>query len=583
MPTLDWIGKKAVVNHHREVPYRLIHCDGELSAGDPDAGNLLVQGDNLEALKALLPYYAGKVKCIYIDPPYNTGNEGWIYNDNVNSPEIRKWLGEAVGKEADDLSRHDKWLCMMYPRMRLLREFLSQDGVMFASIDANEMANFDILLKETFPKFSVIAIPVVNNMKGRNDREYIATCHEYLVLVARDNFISSGLPLTAQQAKKFKHEDEAGYKYELRDLRRRGGDDESTKRENMSFSLFVDPKTLKLRMKPFDGCEEVIPIKSDGTRGRWRWGPKKVEKYLDILTPSYVAKSNKWNVSYRVYLDADRERAIFDEPLDEPEDDYDDDNGEPIERTTKPKSFWWGPELSTDNAGKHLKEIFGGKKPFEYPKPVSLIKKILHMVGDKDALILDSFAGSGTTGHAVLDMNQSDGGNRRFILIEMDKSIGEEVTAVRLTRAIGGYLKNGKEDEPVAGLGGGFRFCNLGLPLFNEFGDIDVGVTFPDLAAHIFFSETGAPIPHKAMGNSPFIGIYKEKAVYLLFSAADQGIAREAAGNVLTPDVLTQFPPVPEGFAGQRVVYGEGCTVSADRLKAKGVTFKQIPYQIEAN
>ena len=124
MPTLDWIGKQAVVNHHREVPYRLIHCDGALSAGDPEAGNLLVQGDNLQALRALLPYYAGRVKCIYIDPPYNTGNEGWVYNDNVNSPEMRAWLGQVVGREAEDLSRHDKWLCMMYPRLRLLREFL---------------------------------------------------------------------------------------------------------------------------------------------------------------------------------------------------------------------------------------------------------------------------------------------------------------------------------------------------------------------------------------------------------------------------------------------------------------------------
>jgi len=135
MPTLDWIGKKAVVNHHQEVPYRLIHCNGKLSAGNPDAGNLLIEGDNLIALKALLPYYAGKVKCIYIDPPYNTGNENWVYNDNVNSPEIKKWLGETVGKEAEDLSRHDKWLCMMYPRLRLLYEFLAEDGVLLCSIN----------------------------------------------------------------------------------------------------------------------------------------------------------------------------------------------------------------------------------------------------------------------------------------------------------------------------------------------------------------------------------------------------------------------------------------------------------------
>ena len=152
MPTLDWIGKKAVVNHHREVPYRLIHCDGDLSAGDPDAGNLLVQGDNLEALKSLLPYYAGKVKCIYIDPPYNTGSEGWVYNDNVASPEIKAWLGKVVGKEAEDLSRHDKWLCMIYPRLRLLKEFLRDDGVIFVSLDDNEIENLLAVMNDVFGK-----------------------------------------------------------------------------------------------------------------------------------------------------------------------------------------------------------------------------------------------------------------------------------------------------------------------------------------------------------------------------------------------------------------------------------------------
>jgi adenine-specific DNA-methyltransferase len=153
MPTLDWIGRKAVVNHHREVPYRLLHCDKAKSEGDPDAGNLLVQGDNLEALKALLPYYAGKVKCIYIDPPYNTGNEGWIYNDNVNSPEIKAWLGKVVGKEAEDLSRHDKWLCMMYPRLRLLKEFLRKDGSIWVSMDDAEVHALRSLMDEIFGDF----------------------------------------------------------------------------------------------------------------------------------------------------------------------------------------------------------------------------------------------------------------------------------------------------------------------------------------------------------------------------------------------------------------------------------------------
>src|SRR4030042_2860841 len=138
MPTLDWIGKKAVISHHDEVSFHLLKCDPKLSVGEPGCGNLLVEGDNLLALKALLPYYAGQVKCIYIDPPYNTGNEGWIYNDNVNSPEIRKWLGKVVGGEIEDLSRHDKWLCMMYPRLHLLRELLADDAAIIVSIDYNE-------------------------------------------------------------------------------------------------------------------------------------------------------------------------------------------------------------------------------------------------------------------------------------------------------------------------------------------------------------------------------------------------------------------------------------------------------------
>src|SRR5208337_3692800 len=150
MPTLDWIGKKAVLDHHRQVPYRLLKCDASLSAGDPDAGNLLVQGDNLEALKALLPYYAGKVKCIYIDPPYNTGNEGWVYNDNLKQPQFKEWIGRVVGKESEDACRHDKWCCMMYPRLQLLKELLHQEGAIFVSIDDNEMQNLRALMDEIF-------------------------------------------------------------------------------------------------------------------------------------------------------------------------------------------------------------------------------------------------------------------------------------------------------------------------------------------------------------------------------------------------------------------------------------------------
>lgn len=579
MPTLDWIGKKAVVNHHREVPYRLIHCDPELSAGDPETGNLLVQGDNLEALRALLPYYAGKVKCIYIDPPYNTGNEGWVYNDNTNSPEIQKWLGQVVGKEAEDLSRHDKWLCMMYPRMRLLREFLKEDGVLFASIDANEIANFELLLKETFPRFDIILIPVVNNMKGRNDRDHIATCHEYIVIAAKSSFVSYGLPLTQQQKARFKYADESGFLYEARDLRKRGGADTRELREQLWFPIYKNPTSAELSMEKKEGWLEILPLKKDGTEGCWRWGKTRVEKYLHTLIPSFAKVNAKWNISYRVYLDKDREDQIFDDDPDDFTEDYDDETGEAIERTTKPKSFWWGPELSTDNAGKQLKDIFDGARPFEYPKPISLVQRMLHMIGDNNALILDSFAGSGTTGHAVLELNKQDGGARRFILVEMEKAVATGVAAERLRRVVKGYFKAGKKSNPVGGVGGGFRFCRLGVPLFDEFGDIAQEVEFPDLAAHIFFSETGVPIPHRA--TSEYLGTHQGRAVYLLFDAANAQTPREAAGNVLTLDRLAALPAPPEGFEGLRVIYAEGCTVSADRLKAEGVVFKQIPYQVE--
>src|SRR5688572_4469148 len=185
MPTLNWIGKDAVVSHHKEVPFRLLKPIDKFSVGD-DTGNLLVQGDNLEALKALLPYYAGQVKCIYIDPPYNTGNEGWVYNDNVNSPEMREWLGKVVGGEAEDLSRHDKWLCMMYPRVVLLRQMLRADGSLWMSIDDNEAHSARALLDEVFGRNNFVATIVwQKKYSAANDSTGIPPMHDYILVYAR--------------------------------------------------------------------------------------------------------------------------------------------------------------------------------------------------------------------------------------------------------------------------------------------------------------------------------------------------------------------------------------------------------------
>ena len=201
------------------------------------------------------------------------------------------------------------------------------------------------------------------------------------------------------------------------------------------------------------------------------------------------------------------------------------------------------------------------------------------MVGDKDALILDSFAGSATTAHATLEMNKEDNGKRRFVLVEMEKHIADKVAAERIKRIVEGYKKRSKEHIP--GVGGGFRFCTLGAPLFDADGNVSPAVTYPDLAAHVFFCETGSPIPRRADGSSPLIGTFQGRAVYLLHAADAIGVASPNAGNVLTAKVLDSLPPPEPKFSGARVVYAEGCTVPEDRLTRKGVTFKQIPYQIE--
>ncbi|GGX73172.1 site-specific DNA-methyltransferase [Litorimonas cladophorae] len=553
MPTLDWIGKQAVVNHHREVPYRLVHCDSDLSAGDPDAGNLLVQGDNLEALRALLPYYAGQVKCIYIDPPYNTGNEEWRYNDNVNSPEIKAWLDTVVGKEGEDLSRHDKWLCMMYPRLRLLRDFLRDDGIIFISIDDIEHCSLMGLCNELFGKRNFVGSFVwAKKRKGSYLSKSYVSVTEYVVAYRKNHKIKlyGGAPDADESQPLIKRTNSVGI------LNFPSG----------SISTKIGDKTLKAGV--FGKGSSSVELLSDATieggrfitpvslRGPFIWS----QSYLDDqLSRGSTLTANTMNLQVRAFKapDNDASKGL--------------------------SSFIDGVSIGSTNedAYEELEGIFAEEGSFNYPKPSGLIKHLVQAAcyWDRDAIVMDTFSGSGTTGHAVLSLNKQDAGNRRFILVEMDKSISENVTAERLRRVISGYDKGGDKTKPMAALGGGFRFCQLGKPLFDEYGDIAPEVTFPDLAAHIFFSETGVPIPAKAA--SEFLGVFQDRAVYLLYDAAHVESPREAVGNVLTPDRLDALPQPPEGFEGLRVVYGEGCTVSAGRMKTAGVVFKQIPYQID--
>ena len=586
MPTLNWIGKEAVEHHHKEVPFRLIHCDGELSAGDPDAGNLLVQGDNLDALKALLPYYGGQVKCIYVDPPYNTGNEGWTYNDNNSHPEIKRWLGRTVGIEAEDLSRHDKWLCMMYPRLRLLRDFMRHDGLIFVSIDDNEAQSLRFLMDEIFGRGRFVA-QFVWNTDGHTDNQFpIKVNHEYVVCYAKSG---SG----------------ARFGYVI---------DPNTREESNLWAGFAENSITKNgpRNPP---SEIVLPtgfpiLANDGILAATDIPDGLIDAMVNEGLSSNPLKRRFPGVQFPLRLDpmvieggclarpcrvfsgwanANKLKSFIEggcKALDE-------ENGQTTVFFCSLSGVIYYRREKKDTARNILSvlrnfsttekmrsEIEGMGLFFSYPKPKELIKYLIEVGSSAGDIIMDSFAGSGTTGQAVLELNKEEREERRFLLVEIDEEVAEKTTATRLGKVISGYLRHDDENSVVEGVGGGFRYCHLGVPLFNEFGDINASVIFPDLAAHVFFSETGAPIPAKAKGNSPYLGKQGGKAVYLLFAPGQEGVPREAAGNVLTPDALADLPARPEGFEGLRVVYAEGCTVSPDRMKAEGVVFKQIPYQI---
>ena len=512
MPVLNWIGKDAVVNHHRAVPYRLVHCDGAASAGDRAAGNLLVQGDNLEALKALLPYYGGQVKCIYIDPPYNTGNEGWVYNDNVNAPDMRAWLGRVVGREAEDLSRHDKWLCMMYPRLRLLRDFLRQDGVIFVSIDDVEAGHLRLMMDEIFSERNFITQIVVEaNARGQTYKA-IARTHEHLLVYGKTNAVE--IFELSDNDRPFKLQDERGG-YELWNLRNTNHYFNRETSPTLFFPIYAAPESFERdhhrvsleRSSPEQ--IEIFPLDGELNDDCWRWSQNLIrQKDLSGNAPDLIARkvrSGKWSVYQRAR-----------------------------KTTKKAKTIFKGPEYINQTGTNQLTSM-GLRGAFDFPKPIGLLGTILELVTVPGDLILDSFAGSGTTGHAVLDLNKQDGGNRRFILVEMEEPIATKVTAARLRRVITGYNRGGDPDKPVGGLGGGFRYCRLGAALFDEFGDISAGVTFADLAAHIFFTETGMPIPSRATGTTPLLGTHGDRAVYLLFTPRQEERQEEGSGTPPAP------------------------------------------------
>ncbi len=550
MPTLNWIGKEAVLNHHQHVPFHLLKDVPDLAVGDPGTGNLIVQGDNLVALKALLPLYAGEVKCIYIDPPYNTGNEGWAYNDNVKSPVIREWLketlaGKTIGGEGETLDRHDRWLCMMYPRLRIFKELLAHDGLLAVSIDDNEFSFLGVILDEIFgSKNRLACAPWLAEPSGGKEKTGLRGGHEYLLIY--HNGDDSNVSRETRSTGELNLKDKWGKYRKGRELMKWGGT-----------SLRQDRPGQWFQLKTPQGIE-VWPIKNDGEEGHWRWG--KEQKMKEIVADPECAHWELRPFDPGVTWQGKTERYV------------------PYEKIRdSSKSIGWSTWLDShgfnSDATRELKEIFG-KKPFDTPKPVALIRWILSLHADSDGLVLDSFAGSGTAGHAVLQLNKEDGGNRKFILVEMESKIAREITAERIRRVAQGYTN--LKGEKVEGLGGGFRFCELGEPLFDETGKIRDSVKFADLGGYVYFTEAGEPIPRESVGKSPLLGITPTGvAVYLLYN----GIIKDKSvdgGNILTAATYALLP----SHKGPKIIYAAGCRFGSERLKRDNITFKQTPYTI---
>ena len=526
MPTLKWIGKDKVINYHNEIPFRLLKENRKLSVNSDDTENLLIKGDNLEALKALLPYYYNKIRAIYIDPPYNTGNENWIYNDNVNSPEIKKWLGKVVGGEAEDLSRHDKWLCMMYPRLRLLSELLSAAGAIFISIDDNEVHSLRMLMDEVFGRKNFLGIITWQGMDTiKNDARYFSSNTEYIIAYAKsiDNVKIKGIRKGEKQRGVYKNYDN-------------------------------DPRGpyLLTPLHAKSGSEAGVYEFTFPNGQVWR-APKGTYPRFSKETLTQLIRDG------RIYLDREGKKVPQKKTyLSE------------VSERMRPWTFWKYEDFgSTRQANAELRKILG-RGEFQNPKPSKLVRQIIDLVADDNSIIIDSFAGSGTTGHAVLALNQEDGGSRKFILVEMENDIAETITAERLRRVIQGYSYKQSSGEEVKGegLGGGFKFLELGKPLFDKHKQIIGEPSYEDLAGYIYFTETHGTIDWgKANRDDWYVGENGGVHYFIIYGG----------GNELGEEFLE----IAKHYHGKKVVYADAVMIDDDELERFDIIFKQIPYEIK--
>jgi adenine-specific DNA-methyltransferase len=529
MPSLQFKGRAAVETLHLSLPYRQLLADADCSQALIPAldDNLIIHGDNLLALKALLPSYGGKVKLVYIDPPYNTGNENWVYNDNVNDPRLQEWLGKEVGR--DDLTRHDKWLCMMLPRLRLLHELLREDGAIFVSIDDNEVHRLRMLMDDVFGEENFVATVVwQKKYSPQNDAEFFSQTHDYILAYAKnvDNWSRNLMPRSQKQDRAYKNPDN-------------------------------DPR----------GQWKA----SDLTRAEYR-----ERDYYPITTPSgkkvYPAKGRSWSRPPEEIERLRQDNRLWF--------GIDGDSIPSLKRFLSevqdglvPVTIWPYDEVgSTDDAKKILKKIFYGDVLLDTPKPVNLIRRILQIASDRESIVLDSFAGSGTTGHAVLAQNAADGGKRRFILVEQE-AYAEDLTAARVRRVIEGVPET-RDEQLGQGYGGSFSFFRLGEALDEArllSGELP---SYREMARYVYFTATGETLNENQIDEAnQSLGESSRYHVYLIYRP-------DVAYLKATPLTLDWARSLPQPGLKPRLVIASYKLLDSEVMREFKIEFCQLPFGI---
>ena len=570
MPTLDFKGKSLVYSHHLTVPSRTLEPDDRKSL--PPKGskpslddNLIIHGDNLHALKALMPRYAGKIKCIYIDPPYNTGNEGWVYNDNVNSPMMQEWLKDKSPVDGEDLERHDKWLCMMWPRLHLLRELLAEDGVIFISSDDNEQHRLRTMMDEIFGEQNFIGKIIWRNVSDNNPTN-ISAEHEYVTCYAASKErLEAVWQSTASPIKQILVEIGNKYVTEYSDPKERQRAYSEWLREN------------KMQLRPLDRYKHIddqgIFTGSQSVHNPGREGYR-----YDVIHPKTKKPCKQPLMGYRFPPETMAAMLKQNQIL------FGEDENKLIEIKLYARDYSAKLpsviELDTRLGAYEIKNIFPQiNRAFDYPKPSQLIREIITFATNKDSIVLDSFAGAGTTGHAVLALNKEDGGNRKFILVECE-DYADKITAERVRRVIKGVPK-AKDENLKSGLGGSFTYCTLGDEISPE--KMLTGENLPDyetLARHLVYTATGQA-PDKFRKARDKDGFFYETSDRLFYLIYEPNLAfLRSAGSALNSDRADRIAKQAKKKQKTAVVFATHKFMGQKELTQMDITFCGLPYGV---